>query len=100
MTRRIVHVVDDSRTARDEAIALLGRTYDVRVFADGPSFLEALASEPPAVVVLDWVMEGMTGIEVLQFIRSQPMHADIAVLMLTVKHDTEQVVEVLEAGAN
>jgi len=63
--------------------------------------LEKLAANPPPdVLVLDWVMPGLTGIEVCQFLRSRPETAELPILLLTMNQQTEQIVEGLSAGAN
>jgi signal transduction histidine kinase len=102
--RRSVWVVDDSPTEAAHAARCLDRIYDVRIFSDGATALEALATEtPPDVLALDWVMPGVTGINVCRFLRETPTRSEfhrVAVLLLTVHHRTEQVVEGLSAGAN
>ena len=52
-------------------------------------------------MVLDWVMPGVTGVDVCRFLRaSGPAAQKIGILLLTVHRDTEQIVEGLSAGAN
>jgi two-component system phosphate regulon sensor histidine kinase PhoR len=97
-----VWIVDDSPLDAERARRVLAGRYAVEVFADGSTVLEHLATHPePTVVVLDWVMPGVSGIEVCRFLRAEGSgHAQIAVLLLTMQTETQQIVEGLAAGAN
>jgi signal transduction histidine kinase len=99
---RAVWVVDDSRLDAERARRVLARDYEVQTFADGSAALEQIAAgSSPDVIVLDWVMPGVTGVDVCRFLRaSGPAAQKIGVLLLTVQRDTEQIVEGLSAGAN
>jgi two-component system phosphate regulon sensor histidine kinase PhoR len=101
-TRRTVWIVDDSPLDTQRARAVLDRDYAVQTFSDGSAMLEHLASHPPPdVLVLDWVMPGVSGIEVCRFLRSGgAAPKQLAILLLTMQTRTEQIVEGLDAGAN
>ena len=97
----MVWVVDDSQLESSVARDALASQYEVRNFHDGSAALEELASAPlPDVLVLDWVMPGLSGIEICQFLRSRPACAELPILLLTVQQNTAQIVEGLGAGAN
>jgi signal transduction histidine kinase len=100
--RPLVWVVDDSPLDLHRAEKALGGTCDVRTFTDGSAVLEHLAHQaPPDVLVLDWVMPAVSGIEVVRFLRSEAGQLPaVPVLLLTAQHDTGQIVEGLDAGAN
>jgi PAS domain S-box-containing protein len=73
----------------------------VEVFSNGEVLLEALHQrELPDVLVLDWHMPGLTGIEVCRYLRSTPATAMLPVLILTANTRPEDVEEGLLAGAN
>lgn len=99
---RVVWVVDDSRLDAERARRLLSRDYRVETFADGSAALEAVsAGASPDLIVLDWVMPGVSGVDVCRFLRAAGPHTQkIGVLLLTVHRDTAQIVEGLSAGAN
>ncbi|HXU68677.1 MAG TPA: response regulator [Polyangia bacterium] len=99
---RRVWIVDDSPLDGERAMAALRSEHAVDLFSDGTTMLERLASgAPPDVMVLDWVMPGMSGLELCQFIRTaEGSNPRIGVLLLTAHSDTEQVVQALDAGAN
>jgi two-component system chemotaxis response regulator CheY len=54
----------------------------------------------PALVLVDWNMPEMTGIEFLKAVRSAPYSSTARILMITTETDLPQVVQALEAGAD
>ncbi|HEY3821110.1 MAG TPA: response regulator [Polyangiaceae bacterium] len=96
-----IWIVEDSPLEAEIVRRALSSVYRVEVFADGPSVIEQLANEPPPdAVVLDWRMPGMSGIEVCEFLRGRPSTQSIPILMLTVQHETPDLVRCLAAGAD
>ena len=96
-------MVDDSPLDAERADRALAGPYEVRVFHDGSVVLEELAggSSLPDVLVLDWMMPGVSGLEVCRFLRSSRSPApNLAILLLTAHHETTQLVDGLSAGAN
>jgi two-component system phosphate regulon sensor histidine kinase PhoR len=100
--RSTVWIVDDSPSDAAFASKALAASYDVTTFHDGSAVLEALhASSPPDVVVLDWIMPGISGLEVCRFIRSASAPiSKVVILLVTSYRATDQVVEGFAAGAN
>ena len=100
--RATVWVVDDSALDAQRAAGALSADYDVLVLSDGVAAVERLSNgETPDILVLDWVMPGMTGIEVCGFVRSpQCQFRRLGILLLTGTRSSEEVVEALSAGAN
>lgn len=96
-----VLVVDDVPTNRSVLKSLLVRP-DCTVFEaeNGTRALDITETNDLDLVVLDIVMPGMNGIEVLTRIRKRFNSAELPVLMLTVKDDIEDIVKALELGAN
>lgn len=94
--------VDDSTTIRrivKRSCEELGHT--VLEAAEGASALSVLAEKKSEVqlVILDWNMPGMTGLEVLKAIKSDATMKHIVVMMLTSEADMNYVTEALKAGA-
>jgi PAS domain S-box-containing protein len=94
-------LVDDDEANRD----VLGRRlvrggYRVDAAASGAEALEMLKDRPYDLVLLDHMMPGMTGHEVLRRIRETWSASDLPVIMVTALDDTEHVVEALREGAN
>jgi class 3 adenylate cyclase len=73
----------------------------VTVMPDGKQALEWLNSHHPAVILLDWMLPEMTGLEVCQIIRKRYTSTKLPILMLTaLGAETEHRVEAIRAGAN
>ncbi|HYO93845.1 MAG TPA: response regulator, partial [Polyangiaceae bacterium] len=79
----------------------LEQLYRVEVFADGPSMLESLSTHSrPELLILDWQLPGMSGIEICRFLRASLDEMAMPILMLTVQGHKPDIVEGLSAGAN
>ncbi len=100
--RREIWIVDDSPTDLERARRALSRLYAVRTFPDGSSMLEELTRAGlPDILVVDWVMAGVSGLDICTYLRSAPRPlVDIPVLILTAQNSMENLVEGLNAGAN
>jgi len=91
-------VVDDDLALSDVmAFALRRAGFEVAVVHDGVSALERNNLEDPDLIVLDWNLPRMDGLEVCTRIR---LDSDVPILMLTVRNSDESVVAALEAGAD
>ncbi|MEO1268065.1 MAG: response regulator [Myxococcota bacterium] len=94
-------VVDDDLVNCDVLTRLLGyRGYRVSVVHSGLAALEAVKREAFDLVVLDIMMPGMDGIEVLRRMRRSHNSIDLPVVMLTAFHETERVIEAFREGAD
>lgn len=93
-------VVDDDREQAAFVQKLLGEAgHHCDVLWSGQSLLSRMRQETYDLVVLDWSMPGLSGIEVLKAIRQGPF-AQTPVLMLTSRADDSDVVEGLGSGAD
>jgi two-component system, chemotaxis family, chemotaxis protein CheY len=95
-------VVDDFSTMRRIVKNLLndlGFT-NLAEADDGSTALIELKKAPFDMVVTDWNMPGVTGIELLKAIRADPALAKIPVLMVTAEAKREQIIEAAQAGVN
>jgi CheY-like chemotaxis protein len=94
-------VVDDLPANRDLMTRRLERSgFRVLSAASGPEALETLRRQPVDLVLLDIMMPGMTGLEVLKTVRLDRSPAALPVIMVTAKTDSQDVVEALSLGAN
>ena len=94
-------VVDDNEMNRDMLSRRLRRKgYGVEVAEDGAKALELVAGQPVDLVLLDIMMPGIDGIQVLRELRQKHSQAELPVIMATAKADSADVVEALELGAN
>jgi DNA-binding NtrC family response regulator len=74
------------------------KRYDVKAVSRVEDALAAVRNDPPDVVLLDFMMPGMDGIEILKFIRQ--IDSSIEVIMLTGRADTSIVEEAIKSGAS
>jgi serine/threonine protein kinase/CheY-like chemotaxis protein len=100
-TTETILVVDDNEMNRDMLSRRLERRgYRVLVADDGQPALDLIASEAIDLVLLDIMMPGVDGVEVLKTIRQRFSQDDLPVIMTTAKSDSRNVVEALDLGAN
>jgi DNA-binding response OmpR family regulator len=98
--RGSVLVVDDEPTIAEIVARYLDRAgYRTRVASDGNQAIEAAASERPDLVVLDLMLPGIDGLEVMRRLREQDRER-IAVILLTAKGDESDRVIGLRLGAD
>jgi two-component system chemotaxis response regulator CheY len=96
-------VVDDSKAMR----MILAKTlrelgFEVREAANGREALEVIEADKGAVtlVLADWNMPEINGLELLKRLRQDPELASLVVVMVTTETELDQMVAALEAGAN
>jgi class 3 adenylate cyclase len=94
-------VVDDNDLNRDMLSRRLGgRGFAVEVAEDGARALARIEERPYDLVILDVMMPGLSGIDVLRRLRERASESDLPVIMATARDATEDVVEALRLGAN
>jgi sigma-B regulation protein RsbU (phosphoserine phosphatase) len=94
-------IVDDEELNRDALARRLQRhDYEVCVAKSGREAIELLGEQQFDLVLLDIMMPGMSGLEVLKFLRRVDSLIDLPIIMVTAKGETEDLVEALELGAN
>ena len=95
-------VVDDFSTMRrivKNLLKDLGFTNTVEA-DDGKTALPILQAGGIDFLVTDWNMPGMTGIDLLKAVRSDPEMVDLPVLMVTAEAKREQIIMAAQAGVN
>lgn len=96
-----VFVVDDNADVRHVIIySLMDGGHDVTMLKDGEAALEALLNEPPDVLVLDIMMPGYDGFEVLQQMQSWGLRDTTRTIVLTARASDNDRKRALEAGAD
>lgn len=94
-------VIDDDRTVQ----ILLTRTlsnngYDVSIAKDGIEGLELAEKIKPALIVCDWLMPGLSGLEVCRAVKQNPKLATTFFVLITSRVSVEDRVQGLDAGAD
>ena len=93
-------VVDDQAANLRVVGILLGRNgYEVVPAATGPEALAAAQAQTPDLVLLDMMMPGMDGFELLAALRALPALRDVPAVFLTAAHDRDLLLRAFDAGA-
>jgi CheY-like chemotaxis protein len=94
-------IVDDRLMNRKLSAAILAAE-DRRIVTaeNGAQALACVAQAPPDLILLDMLMPGMSGLEVLKRLKADAATAQISVIMLTGMADHETVTRALDAGAD
>ncbi|OYW20962.1 MAG: phosphate regulon transcriptional regulatory protein PhoB [Sphingomonas sp. 12-62-6] len=74
--------------------------FDVQQTPDGEEALLLAKEATPDIVLLDWMVEGLSGIEVCRRLRRMPETANVPIIMLTARGEEEDRVRGLETGAD
>ncbi|MCZ7541926.1 MAG: response regulator transcription factor [Anaerolineae bacterium] len=97
MAERILVIEDEERIAQFVKRGLIYEGYRVDVAYDGPGGLQLAREQLPDLVILDWMLPGLDGLEVCRRLRAA---SDVPILMLTAKEDVQDRVTGLDAGAD
>jgi diguanylate cyclase (GGDEF)-like protein len=94
-------VVDDSPAQAEHLQAVLTADgHEVTVVGDGAAAIRAVRSSPPDLVLLDMVLPGMDGVQVLRILKARPEHEFIPVILVSARGDLDQRVKGLRIGAD
>ncbi len=94
---RVLIVDDEPQILRALRAALKGHGYDVQTAADGEEALDLLAVHPPDVVILDLVMPGKSGFDVVQDVRTW---SKVPIIVLSARGEDRDKVTALDLGAD
>ena len=97
MNERVLIIEDDEAIVKVLERTLRYEGYQVDSAYDGETGLESARENKPDVVILDWMLPGIDGLEVCERLRSR---GSLPILMLTAKDATENRVQGLDAGAD
>ncbi len=97
MSNRILVIEDEERIAQFLKRGLIYEGYRVDVAYDGQTGLDIARDQPPDLVILDWMLPGLDGLEVCRRLSAA---SDVLILMLTAKDDVADRVIGLDAGAD
>ena len=93
-------VVDDEPPLRELVIVTLGDRYACDEAADGDSALEQLRTRQYDLVMLDVMMPGRSGIDVLREMREDAALRDVPVIVMSAWQSSQDIDSALAAGAN
>jgi DNA-binding response OmpR family regulator len=95
---QLLVIEDDARVARSIARALRQEGYTVKIAGDGRSALTLALAEPFDLLIVDWMLPDLDGIQLVRRLRAAEM--SVPILMLTARDQIEDRVEGLDAGAD
>jgi len=97
---KTILIVDDEVDVRDILRIRFATTPGFRILeaANGNDALELVKQQHPDLIILDWLMPGLTGIEVLRALRASAELSAIPVIMMTVKVEPSAQAEGLAMG--
>lgn len=97
---RMLLVEDDSALAELLIWHFSREDFDVQHTIDGEEALLLAKETPPDIVLLDWMVEGLSGIEVCRRLRRAAETQNVPIIMLTARGEEEDRVRGLETGAD
>jgi two-component system response regulator MprA len=97
MAEKILVIEDEVRIAQFLERGLIYEGYRVEIAHDGRTGLTMARDNPPDLVILDWMLPGIDGLEVCKRLRSA---SNVLILMLTAKEEVENRIQGLYAGAD
>jgi class 3 adenylate cyclase/CheY-like chemotaxis protein len=94
-------IVDDNETNRDILATRLGlHGYELLQAADGEEAIAAAKQHLPDLILLDWMMPKLDGVEVCRRLKGDPSLPFMPIILVTAKGDSKDVVAGLDAGAD
>ncbi len=101
MSRQHILVVDDESDILElVAYNLSAEGFEVTCVQEGKAALKAVFEKRPDLILLDWMLPGMTGLEITRQLKSDPQTTHIPVIMQTVKGSETDIALGLEMGAD
>lgn len=97
---KIFIVEDDAEIRELESYALNSSGFETVCFDKGENFLQELRREKPALVLMDVMLPGMSGLDLLREIRSQADTSNLPVILVTAKSSELDTVRGLDMGAD
>ena len=98
--RHVLLIEDEANIAEALRFILSRDGWSVSVIADGEAALAEVARIRPDLVILDSMLPGMGGIEILTALRADPASVDLPILMLTAKGQLRDREAATRAGAS
>jgi putative two-component system response regulator len=97
--KKTILVVDDDRMILNIARDLLESRYNIFTFDNVEDLLDEVEHALPDMILLDLVMPGMSGLEVMSFLKKSAKYKDVPVMFLTATQSAEIETECIQAGA-
>ncbi|TVR64258.1 MAG: phosphate regulon transcriptional regulatory protein PhoB [Candidatus Competibacteraceae bacterium] len=101
MNAKCILIVEDEQPIREMVMfALAGAGYEVREAADSRQAQGIIAERLPDLVLLDWMLPGLSGIDFARRLKKEELTRELPVIMLTARAEEEDTIQGLESGAD
>lgn len=101
MSKRKILIVEDEKPIRDMVyFALDGDGYEIIEAIDGRQAIEKLALDCPDLILMDWMLPDVSGLELVRQIKRDEVTSEVPVIMLTAKTEERDKIEGLDSGAD
>ena len=100
MKEKILVVEDDNSISELIKIHLIKNNFDHLIVADGEDAILSIENFMPDLVILDWMVPSLSGIEILKRLRLKSEFADLPILMLTAKNSEQDKILGFESGVD
>ena len=101
MSKRQILIVEDEKPIRDMVyFALNNDGFEIIEAVDGREATEVLAQNKPDLILMDWMLPDVSGLELVRRIKRDEVTSEIPVIMLTAKTEERDKVEGLNSGAD
>ncbi|HED15254.1 MAG TPA: phosphate regulon transcriptional regulatory protein PhoB [Gammaproteobacteria bacterium] len=101
MTEHTILIVDDEHAIREMVdFALTRAGYQVVGAEDAGSAIAAIAQSLPDLILLDWMLPDISGVDLARRLKKEELYQDIPIIMLTARVEEQDKVQGLEVGAD
>jgi DNA-binding response OmpR family regulator len=100
MTKRVLVIEDEPNIIEAVSFILSRDGWEVKTHANGHDAMEAVRARAPDLIILDVMLPGKSGFDILQEIRADAVYGDTPVLMLTARGQTKDREMAERAGAS
>ncbi|MDG4550035.1 MAG: phosphate regulon transcriptional regulator PhoB [Candidatus Contendobacter sp.] len=101
MNAKRILIVEDERPIREMVtFALTGVGYETREAADARQAQALIAERLPDLILLDWMLPGVSGIDLARRLKREELTREVPIIMLTARAEEEDKVQGLESGAD
>ncbi len=99
-TPRLLVIEDEPSQVELLRYNLTKQGFDVRIAMDGDEGVEAAREDPPDLILLDWMLPNLSGIEVCRQLRRDRATREVPIIMLTARSEERDKVRGLDVGAD
>ncbi len=101
VSNKCILIVDDEAAIRDMVnFALTRAGFEVREAADGQDAITKVADHAPSLILLDWMLPDVSGVDVARRLKKNELSARIPIIMLTARSEENDKIRGLEVGAD